>query len=119
MKNLAFLSLLAVAMLFSTAAAAQPGDCNPQKIKVHLQPNTGEIKVTPNTLNQKRGCAVIIRVPRGQVTSILSSYEWLQGSSGGEDIYIDVPEGVENGDYKYDVEIEGVGILDPIIRVSN
>lgn len=43
---------------------------------------------------------------------------WLRGSSPkGDRIVLDIDESVPLGEYKYDVTVDGIGTLDPRVRV--
>lgn len=117
MKHTLIVSLVASFILVSSGAFAQE-DCNAQKITVHANPGTGQITVTPTVFNQKKGCGIEMRIPNDYTTNILSDFDWLTGTGQGGSIYINVPQEEANGDYKYDVEIVGFGILDPFIRVN-
>jgi hypothetical protein len=68
--------------------------------------------------NEKKGCGFEIHVPRGRTTHIISDTSWLNGSSSGGPIVISIPAGTPSDSYKYDVDIEDFGRLDPHIRVN-
>ena len=116
MKHLALIFLMTLAVL-PGISLAQPDGCNEQKIRIHVPPGTQDILVTPPVFNQKKGCGIEFFVPAGHTTSILSSESWLTGTASGGSIIIQVPGDAAPGDYKYDVKVEGVGLLDPVIRV--
>lgn len=119
MKSALAIITFTVLPLLGFTAGAQAQECHAQRITIHANPGTGDINVTPPVLNAKKGCGLEINVPRDHTTAIISSAAgWLNASSGGETIYIDIPEDTANGDYKYDVDISGVGRLDPIVRVN-
>lgn len=116
MKNSLLVSLIAL-MALPVLSMAQPPQCNSQTIRIHIAQGTQDIIVTPATFNQRQGCDIEVHVPDGYSTRVLSEYDWLGGGADGGSFTMQVPEDVELGDYKYDVEIDGVGRLDPVIRV--
>ena len=117
MKSILAISAVTLVSALGFAGSAQAQNCSGHNVKVHVIPGTAEIKVTPTVFKEKKGCGFEIIVPDGMETSIISASPWLNGSAAGGSIYIDIPEDEANGDYKYDVDIVGVGRLDPHIRV--
>jgi hypothetical protein len=118
MKPNIILAVFSALTLIALSAGVQAQNCSGKHIKVHANPGNGKIKVTPETFSEKKGCGFEIHVPAGWTTHIISEEAaWLNGSSSGDPIYITIPDGETSRDYKYDVDIEDFGRLDPRIRV--
>ncbi len=112
------LTLAAVVFsLMGLSAQVHADSCSGKHITIHAIQGTGEINVTPTVFREKKGCGFDIHVPRNYTTRIISDQGWLSGSSDGAPIHISIPEGLESGDYKYDIEIVDFGYLDPRIVV--
>jgi hypothetical protein len=117
MKSSLAITLLTLVSLLGLSAGVQAQNCSGHHVTVHANQGTGQIIVTPEVFNEKKGCGFEIHVPAGMTTNIISQTGWLSGSSNGGPIRIDIPAGEANGDYKYDVEIIDFGYVDPRIRV--
>lgn len=81
---------------------------------------SGVFIVNPNDVEVCQGKMVFIKlVPppdNGKAKTTHPNEGWLNKSNSGDTITIDTAP-AEKGDYKYSITIEGVGTLDPGVRV--
>jgi hypothetical protein len=85
------------------------------------------VEIVPDTVTVKQGCPFFLMNPGEHSVSTRGAKEedWLKKDESGSQITFDVPddlippdEEVEWKIYKYTVEVEGIGKLDPRARVK-
>ena len=98
-------------------------------IRISYKKNSG-IEVKDPNVEVNPGEAIIYKVTgpikrtfNAKGTSGPSSFGWLdkengEGGPGGRKNYICVPDDQKDGEYTYEIEIVGVGTLDPKVQVN-
>jgi hypothetical protein len=77
------------------------------------------LKVSPGQIDVKQGCSFEIWFPAGESVKTSSGKAWLtKGLTGSSPIIVTVPDAEPLGVYKYDLEVDGFGLLDPRARVK-
>ena len=129
--------LLALSLSGGCASVAPAGvDCagaSVKTIKINYKRHNN-IMVVPPKLNVKPGDAIDYKVKGSasrtfkakgtKAPSASASFAWLDksGKGGtvgdGESHIVCVPANQDPGEYEYLIEIEGVGTLDPVVRVN-
>ncbi len=98
-------------------------------VPANIQYDEGMIKITPKEIKIKRGRSIRFKVqgPDGHKVTISGKpaigdpNKWIQGTGkkAGANLFIPicVDPSQAPGDYSYDVEIEGIGKIDPRVKV--
>ena len=77
------------------------------------------LEVKPAQISVKQGCSFSINFPAGKSVNTASSELWLtKPISAISPIVVTVPDAEPIGVYKYDLEVDGFGKLDPRARVK-
>ena len=81
------------------------------------------VEVNPGEAIKYKVTGPIKRTFNAKGTSGPSSFGWLdmekgEGGPGGRPNYICVPDNQKDGEYTYEIEIVGVGTLDPKVQVN-
>jgi hypothetical protein len=131
---LAILSISVVVGSFSAKAAAEP--CVPVvAILLALDDGKGEnensgqgksyLEVVPDTVTVKQGCPFTLKNPGGHSVSTrgANKEQWLLKPASVTEITFDVPDNlvpdnVEWKIFKYTVDVENIGQLDPRARIK-
>ena len=128
MKALRIISLLALLPLLGTAAswACPP---HPKHVTVVIQSGgeggAASLAVHPAIVRVKENCTFEIEVPPGMTVKTYAldknAKSWLNKSSDVNPIIITAPalaNGIDSKDYKYKIELEDFGTLDPYVKVT-
>jgi hypothetical protein len=97
--------------------------CAPRHVNVKLQGGNESsatfLQVKPAQISVKQGCSFEIRFPAGKKAKTISGTQWLDNPVlTTSPIIVLVPPAEAKIVYKYDIEVEGFGVLDPRARVK-
>jgi hypothetical protein len=101
-------------------------DAKPKTVKISFKKNE-EIRVNRPVLNVEQGDVIVCEIKGGAGIEVIiegaeSDDEWLdtkgKGSPDGNSYYVCVEDDQDVKDYKYNIEVVGVGTLDPVVRVK-
>jgi hypothetical protein len=97
--------------------------CAPRHVNVKLKGGDETVatymQVKPAQISVKQGCSFEIRFPAGKKVKTDSGTPWLKKPfSTTSPIIVSVPMAEPKTVYKYDLEVEGFGVLDPRARVK-
>jgi len=127
------LSILAAAAVISgcTTFPSIIGECSdpqnvtPVNITYQQQNNMVKLQVAPNKIDVDRGDLIRFKIngSLGKLVSVSGKVSdpaasWITGNGTAGSFYVCVEnDKVPNQTYKYKVEVEGIGYLDPEVRV--
>ena len=78
------------------------------------------INIRPDTRNIRQNCPLTIKNPNGHLIHTTSSTPWLNRPSQTEgDITTGKAIGSDGDIFKYTIHVDGIGQLDPRVRVTN
>lgn len=131
MKKSAIWTMMGVVPVLASGCCTlnQPDDpCRSDNATVFVAP--GQLHVKPECVTTEAGGTITLELRRaegvGPVETVPATVNeaatWLSASSDERDtIVIEVPEDIcESGvcEFKYEIRVEGVGMLDPRVRVT-
>lgn len=126
------LPILLCPLLFLGGCAAGPealltcpnSGVTPVNIRHQSQDRMVKIQIAPKLAEVDAGDKVRIRIREADppatvtITGKDAQSSWLNSSSTGGDIEVCVPSGAPSGTvYRYKVEVSGIGMIDPEVRV--
>jgi hypothetical protein len=124
MKALRIISLLALLPFLGTGAS-WAHDCPDRPVTVKASAGHGQaptiLQVKPSTITVREGCSFYINIPRDVNVSTEAAQTWLSKKAQmNSPIDISVEKGTARDDpYKYKIVVEGIGELDPYVKVTH
>ena len=70
------------------------------------------VRINPDTVKVRQGCPFTINNPGNHTITTTSTTSWLQGGPINGDLQLGPATGL-GGPFKYTIEVQGIGVLDP------